>query len=173
MVRHFGRGRTQGTRARYAWVPHRDVENATVSGTDFSADLLSLYLTDSGRDIGPGFVVERILGSMIVTPTTIGDSGDFTFGISTCPEGAWLSTPSPDTEIHNWLVWQSGLFGGGGDSEFAAGSFEKGQRIYQFDVRSRRKLTAMGDEVRCVFANRNGDSVTWSLNTRILLRVSA
>jgi len=170
MPKHYNRG--PSVKARYAWVPTRDVENAVVSGVQTSADLLGAYNSDVGRETGPGFVVERVIGSIIVTPTTIGDSGDWSMGISTAPEGAWFSIPSPDTEIHNWLVWMSGLFGGGGDSEFAAGSFEKGQRVYQFDVRARRKLHAVGDEVRAVVVNRNGDSMTWSLNTRILLRVS-
>jgi len=163
--------RRSGARPRYVWVPARDVENTVVSGITNSVDLLGNYLVDSGRETGPGMVIERILGSLTVESQVVGSGGDFVMGIRTQPEGGVTSSPSPDIEIHDWLVWVSGRFPTGANEQ-AAGVFQADQMTYQFDVRSRRKLHAMGDEVVATITNRNSDSMLWTLNTRILMRVT-
>jgi len=171
MVRHFSRSRT-GTCPRYAWVPARDVENTVVSSLTNSVDLLANYVADAGRETGPGYTIERILGSITVESQVNGSGGDFIMAIRTQPEGGLTSTPAPDTEVHDWLVWISGRFSSG-VNEQAAGVFQPDQLTYQFDVRSRRRLRGMGDEVVATVVNRNATSMLWSINTRILVRVGA
>jgi len=160
-----------GSRPRYVWVPARDVENTTIATTTQSIDLLGNYLNDAGRATGPGMVVERILGSLIVEASTIGSGGDFAFGIITAPEGGFATLPDPIAEINDYLVWISGVCSDEA-SETAAGVFHAKQLVYQFDVRSRRKLHSIGDGVFGLFRNANAVTMLWSVNTRILMRVS-
>jgi len=160
-----------GPRPRYAWVPARDPENTVASSRAVSIDLLGAYLTDSGRDTGAGMVIERIIGSLTVESQTNGSGGDFAMGITWAPEGGHGTSPVPQSQVWDWLVWVSGNFPSG-VNEQAAGVFQPDQMVYQFDVRSRRRLRAIGDEVRAVVQNPNATSMLWTLQTRILLRVS-
>jgi len=163
----------RGPRPRYVWVPGRDVENSIASGTDQTADLLANYVTDTGRQTGPGFVIERILGSLIVESQTNGSGGDFALGITTVVDGGFVAGGAPDVQadMHDWLVWISGGFSSG-VNEQAAGVFQPDQWVYRFDVKARRRLRATRDEVRGVMRNPNSTSLLWSLQTRILMRVT-
>jgi len=97
-----------GSRPRYVWVPARDAENTTQSTTSQSVDLLGNYLVDAGRAVGPGMVVERILGSLTVESQVVGTGADFAFGILVGPEGGFATLPDPLLEINDYLVWLSG-----------------------------------------------------------------
>ncbi len=163
--------RRTGPRPRYSWVPARDNENTVVSGQVVSTDLLDRYRLDSLREPGPGMVVERIIGSLTVASQVTGSGGDFTMGISVAPEGGWSSAPNPSDEIQDWLLWLSGRFPTGANEQ-SAGVFQPDEMTYQFDVRARRRLRGMADEVLAVVRNPNSTSMIWTLNTRILLRVS-
>ncbi len=161
-----------GPRPRYVWVPHNDPDNALGAGlTVQTDDLLSAYVTDALRETGPGMVVERILGSITIASQVVGSGGQFTLGISVAPESSWASIPRPQTEVHDWLVWVSGEFSQNA-MESASGIFTPNTLTYQFDVRSRRRLRSMGDEVRGVLQNEDETLAIFSLQTRILMRVT-
>ncbi len=160
-----------GPKPRYVWVPGRDVENTTSSGTSVTTDLLATYASDAARSTGPGMVIERILLTMIVESQTVGTGGDFTAGLLLAPEGGFLSTPQPETEINDYLVYIMGLFPSG-VNEQAAGVFQADQAVYMADVKSRRRLRSMGDQVLGIVRNSNSTSMLWTIKTRILLRVT-
>jgi len=170
MPRHYGtRGRT-GPRPRYLWVPARDVENTVASAIGQSDDLLGAYVADAARETGPHMTIERIIGTLTVEASTVGSGGDFTMGITMAPEGGFASVPAPQTEIHDWMVWVSGLFSDEA-SETAAGVFTAAQLVYKFDVRSRRRLRSIGEEIRAEVQNANAATLLWSLATRTLVRI--
>jgi len=160
-----------GSRPRYVWIPARDAENTTQSTTSQSIDLLGNYLVDAGRAIGPGMVVERILGSLTIETQVVGTGADFIFGIIVAPEGGFATLPDPSLEINDYLVWLSGN-APSGVNEQAAGVFQPDQTTMQFDVRSRRRLRSVGDAVFGLFRNPNSTTILWTLNTRILVRVT-
>jgi len=169
MPRHYTRGRT-GSKPRYVWVPARDVENAIASGLSQSTDLLAEYPNQALRETGPHMTIERIIGSLIVESQTNGSGGDFQMGITMAPPGGFGGAPNPVTELHDWMVWLSGMFSSG-VNEQAAGVFQPDQTVYQFDVRTRRKLRSVGDEIRAEVNNSNSTSLLWSLNIRTLIRI--
>jgi len=172
MPRHYrNTGRSGGSRPRYVWVPARDNENAVVSATVQTDDLLANYNVDAGREIGPGFVIERILGTMQVASQVDGSGGDFTAGLLVVPEGSLGAFPDPSAEINDYLVWISGMFTTG-VNEQSAGVFQPDELLYTFDVRSRRRIRSMGDECRFFVRNPNSTSMLFTINTRILLRVT-
>jgi len=160
-----------GSKPRYVWLPARDNENAVASATVQSSDLLAAYIGDAGRNTGPGMVLERVLGSLTVESQTTGTGGDFTMGIIVAPEGGFGAIPSPSAEINDYLVWISGRFPSGANEQ-AAGVFQPDQMTYQFDVRSRRRLRSIGDGCFGIVQNLNSTSMLWTLNTRILMRVT-
>jgi len=160
-----------GPKPRYVWVPARDVENTVSSGRVVSIDLLGVYASDALRETGPGMVVERIIGSLTVESTTVGTGGDFSMGLAVTPEGGFGSTPGVATEIVDWLAWVSGRFPSGANEQ-AAGVFQADQMTYQFDVRSRRRLRSIGDELLAVVENNNSTVMLWTLQTRTLMRVT-
>jgi len=168
MVRRMVRS---GSRPRYVWIPARDAENTTQSTTSQSIDLLGNYLVDAGRAVGPGMVVERILGSLTVESQVVGSGADFVFGILVGPEGGFATLPDPSLEIYDYLVWVSGQAPADANEQ-AAGVFQANQSTMQFDVKSRRRLRGIGDGVFGLFRNPNSTTILWTLKTRILLRVT-
>ncbi len=159
-----------GQKPRYMWLPARDVENTTQSTTSQSTDLLLAMNADGGRFTAPGMVIERVLGSLTVESQVVGTGGDFAFGIIVAPEGGFSAVPQPQSEINDYLVWISGLFPSGANEQ-AAGVFQADQLVYQFDVRSRRRLRSVGDGAFGLMQNPNSTTVLWSLHTRILVRI--
>jgi len=170
MPRHYRTTRT-GSKPRYLWVPARDVENAVVATMVQTADLLAAVLNDAARETGPGMVIERVIGSITVASQVVGSGGDFALGIIVAPEAGFASIPAPLSEINDYLVWVSGRFPTGANEQ-SAGVFQADELTYQFDVRSRRRLRSVGDEVRGVVSNLNSTSMIFSIATRILLRVT-
>ena len=62
MARHYGkRGMVRASKPRYVWVPAQTTEAGVTSGVTSSADLLAAYVSDAAREIGPGFVIERVI----------------------------------------------------------------------------------------------------------------
>ena len=161
-----------GPKPRYVWVPGFDLNNALAgSARVTTGDLLAVYLTDSSRDTGPGMVIERILGSISIASQVVNSGGQFTLGLSVANEGSWGSVPSPSLEIHDWIVWLSGDYSQNAQ-EGAIGIFTPKLKTYNFDVRSRRRLRAIGDEVIGVIENLDETLVIYSIQTRILMRVT-
>jgi len=162
-----------GPRPRYAWAPGYDFNNAgATSGLNQSTDLLNSYVTDAQRETGPGMVIERILGSFTVASQVVGVGGAFTLGLIVSPEGGHTTPPLPQTEIADWLVWLSGEIPQT-SIESSAAAFTPLMKTYTFDVRVRRRLRAMGDEVRAVVENsEEAPTWLWTIQTRILLRVT-
>jgi len=172
MPRHFRTNMSRsGSKPRYVWVPARDVENAVAASTVQTDDFLANYNVDAGREVGPGFVIERILGNFQVESQTTGTGGDFTAGLLVVPEGSLGAFPDPTAEINDYLVWITGFFPSGANEQ-AAGVFQPDQAEYKFDVRSRRRIRSMGDECRWFVRNANSTTMVFSINTRILLRVT-
>ena len=172
MPRHFGNRRmASGSKPRYAWVPALVSDSGVSGGTTSSPDLLAAYLSDSGRDTGPGMVIERVIGTFVLTSQTIGVASAFTIGLLVVPEGGLASNPNVDTEINSYLWWH-------GDQvpkeahETAAGVFVTGQLRLNFDVRSRRRLSSMGDELRMIVDSAATPGFNFSMFTRTLLRVT-
>jgi len=122
MPRHYRNQRNSGNRPRYVWVPGRDVENSVAATTVQTIDFLGNYNIDAGREVGPGFVVERILGNFQVESQTVGTGGDFIAGLLVVPEGSLAAFPDPAVEINDYLVWIAGFFPSGANEQ-AAGVF--------------------------------------------------
>ncbi len=171
MPRHYNTGRARGPRPRYVWVPGRIVEDVATAATVQTTDVLANYNVDAGREVGPGMVIERIIGSMQVESIVTGSGGDFAAGLLVVPEGSLGSFPDPQTEINDYLVWIGGFFPSGANEQ-AAGTFQPDQWEYRFDVRSRRRIRSMGDEVRWFVRNPNSTGRLFNIQTRILLRVT-
>ena len=86
MPRHTRMAR--GPRPRYTWVPGDDQANATAATSiNQSVDLLGNYLNDSGRDTGPGMVIERIMGTLVVEPGAVNTLNPFMCGLLVTTEG--------------------------------------------------------------------------------------
>ena len=163
-----------GPKPRYAWVPAQDLNNAIADGSITSSiDLLGNYLGDTNRDVGPGMVIERIIGSLGVVSQTVGVGASFIMGLLLVPEGGLASTPNPGTEINDYLLWISGFVPQTAHETGPAGTFTPERALYQFDVRVRRRIRSVGDEVRGFYSNPSEGIIPLvSWNTRILLRVT-
>ena len=161
-----------GPRPRYVWVPGRVEDVALGAGLIQTADMIAVYATDALREVGPGMVIERILGSLTIASQDPGMGGQFTMGISLVSEGGWAATPNPELEIVDWLVWLSGDYSRN-TIESSPGTFTPVAKNYQFDVRARRRIRAIGDEVRGVLQNPTSETLAiFSLQTRTLIRVT-
>ena len=170
MVRHI---RRNGPRPRYAWVPGDNQQQATGAASRAnSVDLLLNYAIDAGRDIGPGMVIERVIGTLIVEPAAVNTLLPFMAGLMVVPEGSLAALPLVKTEITRFLWWHADECSIGAD-EVAVGTFIPKQSTFHFDVSSRQRMLNMGDELRLIMQNDAVDQViTWSVYTRTLLRVT-
>jgi len=161
-----------GSRPRYVWVPFmQDFIALGGTGVAGTTDLLAAYVTDALRETGPGMVIERVIGSVTTASQVVGVGGQFTLGLGVAPEGGWSSAPRPQTEINDWLVWVSGDFSQNA-IESAAGTFTPKTQTFHFDVRARRRLRAIGDEVLGIAQSESETLSIFSLQTRILMRVT-
>jgi len=162
-----------GTPSRYVWVPgDTQIETTPANSLESSADLLVNYFNDSGRVTGPGMVIERIFGTLIVQTAVVNSVSPFMCGLQMVREDDTAVRISPKTEIGRFLWWMA-------DecpieaSEVAAGVFIPKRAVYHFEVHSRAKLTSMAEGMRLQMQNDDGENVlTWSIYTRTLLRVS-
>ncbi len=163
----------RGPRPRYAWVPGNDQSQTTAAASiEVSADLLSNYFSDVGRDTGPGFVIERIFGTLIVSSVTIGALTPFMCGLKVVSEGISASAITPKTEVGRWL-WFLQSETDHGATETAAGVFDSKQTWYHFDVKGRWRFDNVGDQLVMTMQNDAADNVLeWSIYTRTLLRVT-
>jgi len=168
--RNRSRPRTSRPRPRYVWVPGSDVENAALlTSTNIGDDLLANYQGDVGRDTGPGFVIERVIGNLELRGVA-GTLQEFAFGLLVTDE-AQANVPNPADEVAAWMYFTNGNATPSA-SEFATGSFVVDITRREFDVHGRRRLMNVGDELSPVFQNLSSATLTWSIFTRILLRVT-
>ena len=154
------------------WVPGDAQElTATASNTQ-SGDLLANYLTDAGRDIGPGMTIERVVGSIQFESLVTGSDSNFSCGLLVVPEGGLTSFPASRTEVASWLWWFGGLATSAGNEQ-AAGVFQPLSERIQFDVKARRRFTGMGDELRFMLQSGSSVGLLLSIHVRTLIRVGS
>jgi len=165
--------RTRGPKPRYVWVPGNDQAEVTgAASLESSDDLLANFFGDSGRETGPGMVIEKIFGTLIVESGTVNSLLPFMCGLQLFGEGGVGGGISPKTEIGRFLWFMQGECAIGAD-EVAAGVFIPKRETFQFVVKSRARLIDMGQELRLQMQNDSVDqSLTWSIYTRTLLRVT-
>jgi len=169
MVRQ-SRGFVKRAPVRYAWCP-ASLRDVPVSGgtTVLSADLLATMVTDMGRETAPGMVVERIIGTLVVSASLATEFVNWTAGIRVIDEGQ--NTPlTVDTEIGRWLWWSGGLAAGG--SQTGTTTFRPIFYRHEFDVHGRWRLDDVGDQLKMSIINHEAeDDLLFSLWTRTLLRI--
>ena len=170
MPRHTRMTRS-GPRPRYAWVPGVIPLSGVSGGVATTADLIANYLIDAGRDTGPGMVIERVLGNIVVNSQTLGVTSQWEAGLIVVPEGGRASSPALDIEVEPWLWWH-GDMAPTDTYEISDLVFIKGQLRINFDVKSRRRLAGMGDELRMVVKSVASPGIDFAVHTRTLLRTS-
>ena len=168
--RNFSK-RSSGPRPRYVWVPGTNGDQGVSAGLTSSADLLGNYFADTGREVGPGMVIERIVGNVIVESQTAGTGSNYFLGLSLVDEGGWGSTPQPETEIID-LLWWWGSETNQGSTEIFAGTFRPIQTFIHFDVKSRRRIRSVGEEMRMILESSAAPGFNVVIATRTLLRVT-
>jgi len=166
----------RGTPPRYVWVPGNDQLQTTAGATtEVSTDLISNYMSDSGRETGPGYVIERVIGLLrVVSDVTNTDVSGIPFmcGLAVTREGETSTPVIPKVEIGRFLWYLQDETPTGAD-EISAGVFKPKNALYQFDVHGRWRFRNMADELTLVMQNDSGeDGITWSIYTRTLLRVT-
>jgi len=170
-----GRSFTRGSsRARYAWVPGEAIEQVILgSATNVSGNLLENYVVDSGRDVGPGYTIERILGHVVVKSGTPGDGSNFYMGLLVQAENVNISSILPRSEIGRFLWWYASSTPSMA-IETAAGVFDAWELRIDFDVKGRQRLLNMGDELRLISTNgASSPTVAFDIYTRTLIRVGS
>ena len=154
------------------WVPGDAQELAATAQTIQSADLLGNYLSNSNRETGPGMTIERIVGTISFNSLTVGSDSNFSCGLLVVPEGSLSALPLPRTESALWLWWYGGLALANANEQ-SAGVFQADVTQVMFDVRSRRRLTGMGDELRFVLQSGSSVGLLLSIHIRTLLRTGS
>ncbi len=163
----------RGPKPRYVWVPGNDQAQTTAAASsEMSADLLANYFSDSGRDTGPGMVIERIIGMLIIRSTNVNEGSPFMCGLQVVGEGITALAITPKVEIGRFL-WYLASECSLEANEVAAGTFISRRTFYPFEVHSRARLNNIGDEMRLAMQNDAADQVIqWAIYTRTLLRVT-
>jgi len=164
------RNRARGPRRKLLWVPHSEPEStSTIGAVDTTGDMLAAFLADVGAETRPGMTIMRIVGVLSVrNPAITNIQARWTFALKLMQENA-TSFPLPESEIEDFLYWTGGTDGPMG-TEVATDVFAQPDRRIEFDVRSRRKLSGVGNEMIGLMQTPSGGQVvTWSIQTRTLI----
>ncbi len=163
---------SRGPRPRYVWVAGNDQQETTpAASVEASDDLLLNYAADVGRDTGPGFVIERIFGTLIIEPQAVNTLLPIMCGLVVSTEGSGV-TITPKTEAGRFLWFHQDECSREA-SEVAADVFIPKQKTIYFETKARFRMDNVGDELHLIMQNDAADQVlTWSVYTRTLLRVT-
>ena len=152
------------------WIPWRIVISSLASGGTSSGNMLTIFFTDTGREIPVGTTITRIRGEMNVFAQSDGVIQGHTVGMFLAPEGGVGTDPTLDAEITE-MIWMHMGHTDGSVSESAAGVFRSNARIIQIDTKAKRKITKIGEELTFLYQNEVGSIVDVEAGGWILLQM--
>ena len=160
---------------RLLWTPgyaQGAVTNGTVSS--LGEDILQYYNLDVGRELGAGYTLMRIRGTLQIQCSYAAGADRvgkrWAAALMVTPEGGFTSQPGLDSEIYD-AIWRFTSFGESWFLEEAAGNFVKVPQLVQVDTRAKRVLRGAGDELHMVIQNESGVSLTAEFRGFVLLGV--
>ena len=159
--------RSPALRRRTAWATSQNTPNSLAAGTKTSQDLLSGFEVAGASTLGitVGRTHTRLFASFSTTDT---GPGFYAGWIRLTAALAGANVPDPANTTQQEDDWSLISLYGPGNSISTTISGTSELCGWDIDIRSKRKLTQMGDKYFFVISNVGSASFNWSQFTRVL-----
>jgi len=150
-------------RPHYAWANFRAASTALGAGAGAIDTPLGAYRAEVGLLKSEDYTITRIRGELTWSPDAAANA-EFAFGITVADPDTGFSVLQPDAHPHrDWMfIW---------DSFHLAASANTGVPIkIPIDIRSKRKVRDMEDDLLLVTHNNGAQALHWTGFLRVLMQ---